>query len=106
MPARPHVGLRCDLFRPVQGRCHRCRGRAAIGGGAAALVGGCDRAKLTFAVSHPERIMTPASFKRIALGLPGAIEGRHMGHADFRVNGKVFATLGWPDSTFGMVKLP
>lgn len=50
--------------------------------------------------------MTPASFRRIALSLPGAIEGSHMGHADFRVNGKVFATLGWPDNTCGMVKLP
>ena len=29
-----------------------------------------------------------------------------MGHADFRVNGKVFVTLGWPDELSGMVKLP
>jgi hypothetical protein len=50
--------------------------------------------------------MTPAAFRRIALSLPDAVEGEHMGHADFRVNGKVFATLGWPDKTCGMVKLP
>ncbi len=28
-----------------------------------------------------------------------------MGHADFRVRGKIFATLGYPDKTQGMVKL-
>jgi len=50
--------------------------------------------------------MTPAAFRRIALNLPGTVEGAHMGHADFRVNGKVFATLGWPDELSGMVKLP
>jgi len=49
--------------------------------------------------------MTPASFRRIALSLPEAVEGAHMGRADFRVNGKVFATLGWPDKNWGMVKL-
>jgi len=50
--------------------------------------------------------MTPAAFRRIAMSLPGTVEGAHMGHADFRVNGKVFATLGWPDKTFCMIKLP
>jgi hypothetical protein len=49
--------------------------------------------------------MTPAAFRRIALSLPDAVEGAHVGHADFRVNGKVFATLGWPDKYWGMVKL-
>jgi hypothetical protein len=28
-----------------------------------------------------------------------------MGHADFRVAGRIFATLGWPDDDWGMVKL-
>jgi hypothetical protein len=49
--------------------------------------------------------MKPAAFRRIALGLPDAVEGAHMGHADFRVGGRVFATLGWPDTNWGMVKL-
>jgi len=49
--------------------------------------------------------MTPAGFRRIALSLPDAVEGGHMGHADFRVGGKVFATLGWPDKAWGVVKL-
>jgi hypothetical protein len=49
--------------------------------------------------------MTPNQFRRIALSLPDAVEGAHMGHADFRVGGKVFATLGYPDRSFGMVQL-
>ena len=48
---------------------------------------------------------TPADFRRIALAFPGAEEGSHMGHADFRVGGKVFATLGYPNAAFGMVAL-
>lgn len=43
-------------------------------------------------------------FRRLALGMKDAIEGAHMGHPDFRVNGKIFATLH-PDQQWGMVKL-
>jgi hypothetical protein len=43
-------------------------------------------------------------FRRIALGMQGAIEHAHMGHPDFRANGKIFATLHTGDR-FGMVKL-
>jgi len=49
--------------------------------------------------------MTPAQFRRAALALPAATEGAHMGHADFRVGNKIFATLGYPDRGFAMVKL-
>jgi hypothetical protein len=48
---------------------------------------------------------TPEEFRRIALAFPGAEEGSHMGHADFRVGGKIFATLGSPDEAWGMVAL-
>ena len=48
--------------------------------------------------------MTPERFRRIALGLTGAVESAHMGHPDFRANGKIFATL-YPDGHNGMVKL-
>jgi len=44
-------------------------------------------------------------FRQIALSLPGAIEGWHQGHADFRVGKRIFATLGYPDDSWGMVKL-
>ena len=48
--------------------------------------------------------MTPDQFRRLALALPEAVESAHMGHPDFRVRGKIFATLG-PDGEWGMVKL-
>ncbi|WP_425999876.1 MmcQ/YjbR family DNA-binding protein [Caulobacter sp. DWR1-3-2b1] len=48
--------------------------------------------------------MTQDDFRRIALSLPGAIESSHMGTVDFRA-GRIFATLGYPDAGFGMVKL-
>jgi hypothetical protein len=44
-------------------------------------------------------------FRLIALSLPGVIEGSHQGHADFRVGKRIFATLGYPDKDWGMVKL-
>jgi hypothetical protein len=49
--------------------------------------------------------MTPDGFRRLALGLPETSEVGHMGHPDFRVGGKIFATLGYPDGGWGMVKL-
>ena len=50
--------------------------------------------------------MTAADFRRIALSLPEAEESVHMSHPDFRVGGKIFATLGYPDDGHGMVILP
>ena len=44
-------------------------------------------------------------FRRIALSFPGAEEKAHMAHPDFRVAGRVFATLGVPDSAHGMAAL-
>jgi hypothetical protein len=49
--------------------------------------------------------MTPAAFRKIALALPETEERSHMDHPDFRVAGKIFATLGYPDKSRGMVKL-
>ena len=43
-------------------------------------------------------------FRRIALGMQDAVEGAHMGHPDFRVNGRIFATLHG-DLERGMVNL-
>ena len=50
------------------------------------------------------RAMTSKDFRRIALGMQGAVEGEHMAHPDFRANGRIFATLS-PDAEWGMVKL-
>ena len=49
--------------------------------------------------------MTIDGFRRLALALPEAEESAHMGHPDFRVRGRIFATLGHPDAGWGMVKL-
>jgi hypothetical protein len=49
--------------------------------------------------------MTVTEFRRMALELPEVVEDSHMGHPDFRVAGKIFATLGYPDDRFGMVAL-
>jgi len=48
--------------------------------------------------------MTAQGFRRLALALEGAIEGAHMGHPDFRVDKRVFASLH-SDNQSGMVKL-
>lgn len=48
--------------------------------------------------------MTGDKFRDLALELPEAEEAEHMNHPDFRIGGKIFATLG-PDDDWGMVKL-
>ncbi len=48
--------------------------------------------------------MTAEAFRRLALSLPEAVESAHMDHPDFRVGGKIFATLG-ADGTSGVVML-
>ena len=50
--------------------------------------------------------MTVSDFRRIALSMPEAEQSAHMSHPDFRVGGKIFATLGYPDEDHGMVILP
>jgi hypothetical protein len=49
--------------------------------------------------------MTPNEFRELALSFPEAIESAHMRHPDFRVGGRIFATLGYPDEYSAMVKL-
>jgi hypothetical protein len=49
--------------------------------------------------------MSTSRFRRMALALPGALEGSHQGHADFRLGKRIFATLGYPSDDWGMVKL-
>src|SRR4051812_41713296 len=44
-------------------------------------------------------------FRDLALSFDAASEGSHMSHADFRANGRIFATLGYPDEEWGMVKV-
>ena len=49
--------------------------------------------------------MTPAAFRKAALALPDVVEGSHHGHADFRLHGRVVASLH-PDGEQAMVKVP
>ncbi len=49
--------------------------------------------------------MTPTDFRRLALSFPETEERAHMHHPDFRVAGKIFATLSYPDEGWAMVKL-
>jgi len=56
----------------------------------------CDRSGL----------VTAEQFRRLALSFPEAFESSHVNHPDFRVrDGKIFATLAYPDKKWGMVKL-
>jgi hypothetical protein len=49
--------------------------------------------------------MTADQFRILALSASDAIESEHMNHPDFRVKGKIFASLGYPDNGWAMVKL-
>ncbi|MGA3011240.1 MAG: MmcQ/YjbR family DNA-binding protein [Terracidiphilus sp.] len=49
--------------------------------------------------------MNAADFRRIALSLEGAEEGAHMGAQDFRVGGKIFATLASVREGYGNLML-
>jgi hypothetical protein len=51
------------------------------------------------------RQVTAADFRRLALALDGAEEGSHMGAADFRVGGRIFATLASVHDGFGNLML-
>lgn len=48
--------------------------------------------------------MTADEFREIALSFPDTEERSHMNHPDFRIHGRIFATLG-PDLDWGMAKL-
>jgi hypothetical protein len=52
-----------------------------------------------------DSFVTANDFRRLALALPETAEHAHMDHPDFRVQGKIFATLGYPAKGWGMVKL-
>src|SRR5262245_1599895 len=55
--------------------------------------------------SATEVEMTADDFRRIALSFDGAEESSHMGVPDFRVSGRIFATLASQDEGFGNLKL-
>src|SRR5690242_4694086 len=50
-------------------------------------------------------VMKPSDFRRFALSLPNTEEGSHFGNADFRVNGRIFATLSLEREGYGVLLL-
>ena len=46
-----------------------------------------------------------SAYRRLALAMPGAVEGAHMGAVDFRINEKIFATLAYGAKGLGTLKL-
>jgi predicted DNA-binding protein (MmcQ/YjbR family) len=48
--------------------------------------------------------MTANDFRKIALSFEGAEEGSHMGAVDFRVGGRIFATLASVKQGYGNLK--
>jgi len=49
--------------------------------------------------------MTTDDFRELALSFPEAVESAHMRHPDFRVGGRIFATLGYPGKEWAVIKL-
>lgn len=49
--------------------------------------------------------MTTKDFRKVALSFEGAEEGMHMGSADFRVGGRIFATLAAAKKGYGNLML-
>jgi hypothetical protein len=49
--------------------------------------------------------MTPAGFRKLALSLPDTAEGSHFGFQDFRVGGRIFATLAYAKQGSGVLCL-
>jgi hypothetical protein len=50
--------------------------------------------------------MTLNQFRKIALGMDGAIEASHMSHPDFRANGRIFATIHPDNKQGGLLLTP
>jgi hypothetical protein len=46
-----------------------------------------------------------SAYRRLALAMPGAVESSHMGAPDFRINGRIFATLAYGAKGLGTLKL-
>src|SRR5262249_21326358 len=65
----------------------------------------CASSHWTFYGDKPGPVMNAADFRRIALSLEGAEESSHMGAPDFRVGGRIFATLASQKEGYGNLML-
>src|SRR5436190_22674219 len=75
------------------------RRRRWVGNGITWIVTRCIPAGIVIR----EGLMKGADFRRLALSMPEAAEGSHFGNADFRVGGKIFATLSLEKEGFGVL---
>src|SRR3977135_139763 len=65
-----------------------------------------DLSVLLWLLNPPSPTPMPSNaFRRLALSFPEPSEQAHMDHPDFRVAGKIFATLGYPEGGWARVKL-
>jgi hypothetical protein len=60
-----------------------------------------SRPRFTVGIVCRVAAMNARDFRRVALSLKGAEEGSHMRHPDFRVNGRIFATLAAAAQGYG-----
>jgi hypothetical protein len=67
---------------------------------------GVAMAKRVKTVNVREEVVHDASrYRRLALALPSAVESSHMGAADFRIDGRIFATLAYEKKGLGTLKI-
>ncbi|WP_158785969.1 MmcQ/YjbR family DNA-binding protein [Granulicella sp. L46] len=61
--------------------------------------------KIRAGAESEEVLHDVSAYRRLALAMPGAVESSHMGAPDFRINGKIFATLAYGQKGLGTLKL-
>jgi YjbR len=57
------------------------------------------------AVKSSSSAVSASAYRRLALALPDAVEASHMGSPDFRIHGKIFATLAYQAKGLGTLML-
>ena len=68
-------------------------------------IGGEECPRTRGGMGRKTKTVTAADFRRLALGMPEVVEGSHFGSADFRVGGKIFATLSLESEGYGVLLL-
>jgi hypothetical protein len=61
--------------------------------------------KIRAGAESEEVLHDVSAYRRLALAMPGAVESSHMGAPDFRINGKIFATLAYGQKGLGTLML-
>ena len=64
-----------------------------------------DQCLRALSASSDLKTMTPDAFRALALSFPRAQEKPILGSQEFRIKDKAFATLGWPQAGWAVIKL-